>query len=90
VFGLPDTEADADNMLKLKITADSYSFCPKLMLNSTQLLRTFPSARLLPSRLLPAALLCFNLMPQKTNTGCLNPKSPDKYLQAAVATNQKC
>jgi hypothetical protein len=54
VFGLPDNEADADNMLKLKITAHSYSFCPELLLNSAQLLKIFPSARLLPSRLLQA------------------------------------
>jgi hypothetical protein len=47
VFGLPGTEADADNLLKLKITADLYSFCPELMLNSAQLLKIFPSARLL-------------------------------------------
>jgi hypothetical protein len=47
VFRPPETTADAGSIVEEKITADSYSVCPILLLNSAQLLRIFPSARLL-------------------------------------------
>jgi hypothetical protein len=39
VFRPPETTADAGSIVEEKITADSYSFCPELMLNSAQLLK---------------------------------------------------
>jgi hypothetical protein len=47
VFRLTGTTADAGSMVEEKITADSYSVWPELMLSSAQMLKILPSARLL-------------------------------------------